>query len=907
MSVWLIVCVSFGYLFILFGIAYWGERLAIKGKSLVNNAYVYALSLTVYCTAWTYYGSVGRATTHGIEFLTIYLGPTLMILLGWGIMRKILRICKVQHITSIADFISSRYGKSTTLGIIVSILCLVGITPYIAIQIKAIANSFEIITFSINTQNSQGLFFQDTAFYITGILAIFTILFGTRHLEVTEQHEGLVTTIAFESLFKLFVFLLVGYFVSYELFDGFGDIFSKAQALSELNQLSTLQNDTGAWFFLTMLSMLAFLFLPRQFQMAVVENHNEQHLKKTIWLFPLYLWLINLFVLPIAFAGKILLADVGIDADTFVLVLPLAYDQDLLALLAYLGGFSASSSMIIVSTVALSTMISNNLLMPILVMIFRNNSIYHNRWRSIVKYSRRLGILLVLLLAYLYFHEVATSFSLVSTGLISFVAVAQFAPAILGGIYWKKGTKKGALIGLLVGSIIWAYTLATPIIIEIGLLPKQILTEGPWGMSMLKPHEFLGLKILDPISQGFFWSLFLNTSCYLGFSFLTKQSSQEHKQALIFVDIFKYSTVLESSVIWKGTAYTPDLYSLLSNFLGKTRTEKSLNAFLEQEGLTQTKNNQANPKLVDHAEKLLAGTIGAASAQVMIASVVKEKEISRVEVINILRESQQLIFLNQELERKSLELQQATQNLKQVNEDLRRMDQIKNDFISTVTHELRTPITSIKAFSEIILDNPDLEFEERQHFLETISKESERMERLISQVLDLEKFESGVQNLNIGTIQLNQLLEEALDAVGQLIRDKNIVLEVSLQPNIPDIEADYDRVLQVVLNLLSNAIKYCHPRKGEIMIYSAFFQTDKKIRVTVKNNGSPIPSENQEFLFDKFFQAQNQTLKKPKGTGLGLAISKKIVEAHQGSIWLESNPQILTSFFFELPIAQNIR
>lgn len=902
MSVWLIISISFGYLFVLFGVAYWGERLASKGKSLVNNAYVYALSLTVYCTAWTYYGSVGRATSHGIEFLTIYLGPTLVVLLGWGVMRKILRICKVQHITSIADFISSRYGKSTTLGVIVSILCLIGITPYIAIQIKAIANSFEIITFSIDNSNLQHLFLQDTAFYITGILAIFTILFGTRHLEVTEQHEGLVTTIAFESLFKLFAFLLVGYFVTYELFDGFGDVFSQAQNLPELQQLSTLKNDTGTWFFLTSLSMLAFLFLPRQFQMAVVENHNERHLKKTTWLFPLYLWLINLFVLPIAFGGKILFAKMGIDADTFVLVLPLAYDQDILALLVYLGGFSASTSMIIVSTVALSTMISNNLLMPILVVILRKQSMYHNRWRSIVKYSRRFSILLVLLLAYLYFRIVATGFSLVSIGLISFVAVAQFGPAILGGIYWKKGTKIGALVGILVGAVVWAYTLVLPTIIETNLISKQILTEGLFGLSILKPHAFLGLEVLDPISQGFFWSLLLNTSCYLGFSFLTRQSSQEHKQALVFVDIFKYSTVLESSVIWKGTAYTPDVYSLLSNFLGKTKTERSLNTFLEQEGLTQTKNNQANPKLVDYAEKLLAGTIGAASAQVMIASVVKEKEISRAEVINILRESQQLIFLNQELERKSLELQQVTQNLKIANDNLRRVDQLKNDFISTVTHELRTPITSIKAFSEIILDNPDLEMEERQHFLETISKESERMERLISQVLDLEKFESGKQSLNLESIQLNQLVKEALDAVSQLIRDKNIALEISLQPNIPDMEVDSDRILQVILNLLSNAIKYCHPQKGEIKVYSTYFQVNQKIRITIKNNGNSIPSENQEFLFDKFFQAKNQTLKKPEGTGLGLAISKKIVEAHQGNIWLESNPQTLTSFFFELPI-----
>jgi Na+/proline symporter len=401
----LIISFTFGYLALLFAIAWYSERSASRGRKLSSNPYIYALSLAVYCTAWTYYGSVGRAATNGLEFLTIYIGPSLVAPLWWIVMRKIIRISKVQHISSIADFISSRYGKNITLGGVVTVFCLLGILPYTSIQIKAVANSFDILQYSEISQNLiYSPFYQDTAFYVALGLALFTILFGTRNAEATAQHEGMVMAVAFESVFKLIAFITVGVFVTYFIFDGFADIFTQA-SLRGLDHLFVLQGENGVseWFWMSTLSMTAVLFLPRQFQMGVIENNDEKHLDKAMWLFPLYLLLINVFVLPIALGGLVHFPTETVDADTFVLALPIAYNQEWLALLVYLGGFSAATSMIIVSTIALSNMVSNNLIMPILLVNDKLKTRYQHKLGIIVLWIRRVTILVIILLAYIYY------------------------------------------------------------------------------------------------------------------------------------------------------------------------------------------------------------------------------------------------------------------------------------------------------------------------------------------------------------------------------------------------------------------------------------------------------------------------------------------------------------------------
>src|SRR5688572_9528911 len=369
-----ILLVSFAYLGILFAIAYWGDKRADAGRSIIANPYIYALSLAVYCTSWTFYGSVGRAATSGIGFLPIYLGPTLMAALWWYVLLKMVRISKANRITSIADFIGSRYGKSHLLGGLVTVIAVLGVVPYIALQLKAISTSFSIILKypDVVMPNQEGapLFLGDNTFYIAMLLAAFTILFGTRHLDATERHEGLVAAIAFESVVKLLAFIAVGIFVTFWMYDGFGDVFRRAHDRPHLNGLLMLGGAGGnyvTWATLTFVSMLAIMFLPRQFQVAVVENVDERHVAKALWLFPLYLLAINVFVLPIALGGLMHFPSGRVDADTFVLTLPMSEQQPALALLAFIGGLSAATGMVIVETIALSTMACNDLLMPVLL------------------------------------------------------------------------------------------------------------------------------------------------------------------------------------------------------------------------------------------------------------------------------------------------------------------------------------------------------------------------------------------------------------------------------------------------------------------------------------------------------------------------------------------------------------
>jgi len=901
MNYWLVIGVSFCYLALLFALASWAERRSAAGNSLVRNPYVYALSMAVYCTAWTYYGSVGRAASGGLEYLAIYVGPTLLAPLWWLVLRKIIRICKVQRITTMADFVSSRYGKNITLGSIVTLVCVLGIVPYISLQLKAIAVSLSILT----GRTAEVEAFPDTSFFLAIGLALFTIVYGTRHVEATERHEGMVTAIAFESVFKLVVFLAAGVFVTYGVFGGFGELMQRAAQLPDFGRLMTFSGESGyaQWCWMVVLSMLAIVLLPRQFQVAVVENVNEQHLNKAMWLFPLYLFAINIFVLPIALGGDLLFAGDRVDADMFVLAIPLLEGESLLALLVYLGGFAAATSMVIVSTIALSVMVSNNLLMPVLVGVPVLKLRFQERLSSILLYSRRCCILGVVLSAYFYYKGVAEYYSLLEVGLVSFAAVAQFAPAVLGGIFWKEGTRHGALAGIIAGSALWFYTLVVPSMVGVNMLPATILHEGPFGIAWLRPLELFNLQGLDYISHAMFWSMLFNAGLYMGVSLLSRQTSQERNQAEVFVDIFKYSTIYESSIVWKGTAYIPDIRTLLVNFLGARRTEVAFKAYQRKYAEPVEEEGKANPKLVTYAEKLLAGVIGSASARIMVASVVKEEEISMEEVLHMLKESQQLISINHELRRKSAELRKATEQLRSANERLKQLDQLKDEFLSTVTHELRTPLTSIRALSEVLYDNPEMERQEQEHFLHTIVKESERLTRLISQVLDLERFESGKQTLALAPVQLQEVIAESVEALAQLVQEKGIELVVDMQQNMPAIKGDKDRLVQVMVNLLSNAIKFCDPVRGKIIVSGYYLAGD--IKVNVLDNGRGIAPEFQQQIFDKFYQAENQTIRKPLGSGLGLAISKKIIESHQGRVWVESETGKGARFCFVLPVLEN--
>jgi Na+/proline symporter/nitrogen-specific signal transduction histidine kinase len=905
-SNWGLFILISAYFILLFYIAYLVNRRREQGQSLINSATVYSLSMAVYCSAWTFYGSVGRAANNGISFLPIYLGPTLMMLLMGFVLKKIIRISKLLSITSIADFIASRYGQSSILAGMVAVIAVFGIVPYIALQLKAIYLTLQLISQPPEIIFPQGweflAFAQDSTFYITIVMIIFSILFGVRNLDASERHEGLVAVIAFESIVKLLAFLTVGIFVVYFIHDGLGDIYTQASQNPELVKLwtfKTLQGSHEEWLFLTLLAMLAILLLPRQFQMSVVENINESHLKRAVWLFPLYMLIINFFVLPIALSGRLHGLELGASADTFVLTLPIISQNLFVTWVVFLGGFSAATGMIIVETVALSNMICNSLVMPLIVKLPLLPINENTNLNRTLLFIRRISVVFVLFASFIYFRTTGKGFSLVSTGLISFLAVAQFAPSLIGGMYWKNGTRIGAIASISIGFVIWAYTLPFHDLIEIGFFPYSILSHGPFGISLLRPYQLFGLSTMSPIAHATFWSLLLNTITYVGVSLFSKQSLREKTQASLFVDVMRYSIDQSHSQLWRGTTTTRELTNLLERFLGKKKTKKKLEEFARIHSLDPDA-PQASSELVSYTEKLLSGSIGSVSARIMVASVVDEEPVKMEEIMDILDATQHVISYSQRLEEKSTELKKATDELRETNLRLKELDSLKDDFISMITHELKTPLTSIRAFTEIMHDNLDISEEKRKQFLSLMITESSRLTRLINQVLDSGKMESGKVEWNRKKVSLNLIINEAVSSISQLVEDKGINLRTVLEESNIHIYADRDKIMQVMVNLLSNAVKFCPEQNGQIRVKTN--KGDDKVEVLVTDNGIGVEPENRLTVFEKFRQQHTEHENKFHGTGLGLSICKKIIEEHNGQIGVADTTGVGAMFYFVMPL-----
>jgi Na+/proline symporter/signal transduction histidine kinase len=905
---WVIGAVSFSYLGLLFAIAYYADWRADSGRPVIASPYVYSLSLAVYATAWTFYGSVGRAAADGVGFLPIYIGPTLMIALWWVVMRKILRISKRNRITSLADFVASRYGKSALLGGVVTVIAVIGIVPYISLQLKAISNSFTILVqypeIVMPAKVAAAPLLQDTALWVALILALFTIAFGTRHLDAAEHHPGMVAAIAFESLVKLLAFVAVGAFVTWGMYDGFGDVFARAAAAPKIAPLLTpLEGVAGgyaSWVWLTILSMLAIMFLPRQFQVTVIENTDENHLKKAIWVFPVYMLAINVFVLPIAFGGRLHFPGGEIDADTFVLTLPMAEQQELLALLVFIGGLSAATGMVIVETIALSTMVCNDLLMPVLLRLKRLRLAERPDLTGLLLAIRRGVIVLVLLLGYLYFRLAGEAYALVSIGLISFAAVAQFAPAVLGGIFWKGATRRGALAGLLAGFAVWLYTLLLPALARSGWLPISFLENGPFGIGLLEPLALFGLAGLDQITHAMIWSMVANIGLYVGVSLAGEQSAAERRQASVFADVFSHES--GGARFWRGTASTRDLYLVLARFIGAAAADATIADYARSRGLQWPSDDLlADAEFVHFVETQLAGAIGSSSARIMIASAVKEEALTLDEVGVILDEASQVVVYSHRLEQKSRELEAATSELRAANERLKELDRLKDDFISTVTHELRTPLTSIRAFSEILLAEPEVALNERMKFLGIITRETERLTRLINQVLDMAKISSGRADWQMTQVDVREVMADTLARMSQVFKEKGVLLVEQLPERTPPVLADVDRLIQVLLNLLSNALKFCPEGSGRVEVRLRVLPGE--LRIDVRDNGPGVRREDQPFVFDKFWQAGDTLVAKPPGTGLGLHISRQIVEHFGGHMWVDSEEGVGACFCFTLPVA----
>ncbi|MGN7866284.1 ATP-binding protein [Chryseobacterium sp. 22458] len=874
------------YLALLFLVAHLAEKK--RSKLWINNPYIYALSLAVYCTAWTYYGSIGVAATSGLNYLPIYIGPVMIIPAWIYINTRIVRISRVNKISSLADFISLRYGNSRSFSAIITIVCLLAIVPYIGLQIKAISETFHLVT---ETPMSKDIL-TDNATFVVVLIALFSSYYGTRYVDASEKRLGIISAIALESFLKLFFIIILGLFVIYYVFDGFSDIYQKASRFEDFKAKNTFNGVEGAmnWMVLCMISATAICILPRQFHTAIIENRQEKHIRTAIWFFPLYLLIFTVFIFPIAWGGRLIFDGQKVNPEFYSILIPQHFDNTLITVLVFLGGLSSCISMIIISAITLSIMLSNNLIIPYgLLGKFKSENEEQNT-RSITN-IRKFSIFALIIMAFAFYKYFILKTSLDSVGLISFVVIAQLAPSFFGALFWRRGSYKGAVAGLAAGLAICYFGLIIPqYYFSYNQEFKGVLRE------MYDAFGFFTIPYLGRIPQIFFWSLLVNTGLFTIISVSTKGNYRERNFAELYVDIDKYIQNHENAFIWRGTAYISDIRNILERFLGKNKTEQALRIFNLKYNI-DSKTETADSRFIKFSENLLAGRIGTASAKILIEGVTKEDKISLKEVLNILEESKENISLNKKLTEQSEELQKLSDDLRTANESLIIKDRQKDDFLDSVAHELRTPITAIRSAGEILADDDDIPFDIKQEFLNNIITESDRLSEIINDILYLDKLQHGEISLHIQENNIIETYKKALNPLLHLIQQKNIHLsEVNLLNQVI-FEYDEARMIQLFQNIWGNALKFTE-EQGTIQ--TKLYEKEHQLVISIFNTGKHIPEEDLEMIFDKFYQSKNQNILKPTGSGLGLAISKKIIQAHGGSIKAE-NSGLGVTFIITLP------
>jgi len=865
----LLVLVCLSYVVFLFIVAFAADRAARDGRGAwLRSPLVYTLSLSIYCTAWTFYGAVGFAARSGLEFITIYLGPTLVMIGWWWTLRKMVRIGRSQRITSIADMISSRYGKSNLLAVLVTLIAVIGTTPYIALQLQSVTLSFGAFT-EIDPTIREIENEQSTAFLVAVGLALFTILFGTRNLDANERHHGVVIAIALEAVVKLFALLAVGVFVVWGLGEGVGHTLGRIDA----SNIATWDVPGSRWAGLIFLSAAAFLCLPRMFQVMVVENENEGHLRTAAWAFPTYLMLMSLFVIPIAAVGLELLPS-GANPDLFVLTLPLMAGQESLAILSFLGGFSSATSMVIVAAIALSTMVSNHIVMPLFLRFTGGTAVVSGDVRHVALLARRLSIAGIVLLGYLYFRLSGGGTALAAIGLVSFAGVAQFLPALWGGLFWRGATRIGALSGLLVGFAIWLYCLFLPSFGPGVILPREVFDEGLLGLSWLRPQALFGTEGMDKVVHAVMWSMLLNTAAFFFVSIFSFPKPLERLQGAQFVNVFDHSRTAGS---WTGgLAQSEDLMVMAQRILGSAEAQALFSDVARQQGLSGYL-PEPSPDFLQKLERELSGSVGAATAHAMISQIVGRATVSVEDLMAVADETAQIMEYSSRLEAKSNEQARTARQLRVANEKLTKLSVQKDAFLSQVSHELRTPMTSIRAFSEILRDSDGLTATEQEKYSSIIHDESLRLTRLLDDLLDLTVLESGQVMLNSQTGTLSATLDHAISATGGTSKKFQILRE-SLNEQIT-LKTDIDRLAQVFINLIANAQKYCDAKSPKLNIQCKMEQD--RLVVDFIDNGSGIALEDQVVIFEKFSRIGET---KAGGAGLGLAICREIMERLGGSV-----------------------
>ena len=657
---WILLVLSLGYVTMLFAIAYWGDVVDSDRFSRLGRSVIYSLTLAVYCTSWTFYGAVGSAAQSGWGYLAIYIGPMTVFLFGWPLIKRIVAISKRQNLTSIADFIAARYGKAQSLAAIVTVIATIGTVPYIALQLKAIVSGFIVVS-NYSVTGGAG---YDTALVVAAVLAVFAILFGTRKIDVTEHHEGMMIAIAFESVVKLLAFVAVGVFALFML----GGMNDSVMAGTPEQSVFRLDRMPDAFVTQLILASAAIFCLPRQFHVAIVEAHKDANINMARWAFPLYLLVFTIFIVPIALAGLQLLPPGGYSGDVFVLALPMENGREWLTILAYLGGFSAATSMVIVACVALSTMICNELVMPALLQIRSLGLSERADYTQLLLLIRRVAIVAITALGYFYYLIMDESVALASIGLLSFAAAAQFMPLIVLGLYWRRATRVGAIAGLTTGFVLWAYTLFLPTLARSGLFSGEFIDEGLFGITWLRPEALLFDVQSNALTHGVAWSLCANIVVLIATSLLTRQSMLEMIQARAFAapgvagrSVAPFAT---GSELTNG-----DLRALADRFLGEKHAQRSFDDFAQQQGLDLAPTLRADRRLLLFTERLLAGAIGAASARIVISTALRRTGMDIGDVVLLLDETSHAVRFNRQLTEATLE--NISQGVSVVDSDLR--------------------------------------------------------------------------------------------------------------------------------------------------------------------------------------------------------------------------------------------
>jgi Na+/proline symporter/signal transduction histidine kinase len=875
-------------------------------QRFLSNPLSYSLGLTVYLTSWTFYGAVGLAADYGLLLLTFYIGATLSTLVWWIVIRKLVRIKNEYHITSIADFLSARYNKSALVAALVTIIAFVGGMPYIAIQLRAIIVSFTIITTPLGAVPESSFYLRQVGPLIVIAMIVFTIIIGVRRLDPTERHPGIIATLTFDGILKLVVFVVAGFYICYHLFDGLTDIFNRFSHTSHIdlaNLIGSNTNSFGGWITRILLSMAAIIFLPRQFHMAIIENSNEKHIRTAMWFIPLYMFVFTFFTYPIAIAG-LLKGYLPQEADFIILKLPFVAGNKLLSFIVFLGGFSAATGMVIIASMTIAIMITNHLLLPVVDKVkkltFIKQHLLQCRW-VVVAFSIVIG--------YWFERKIEATYLLAQIGSISFAAVFQFLPAIIGGLFWRKGNKTGALLGLSSGFIIWFYTSLIPLFIKSGWMSRSVLSYGPLGIIWLRPEQLFGISFSDPLTHSVVWSISMNTILYIVGSLYKTQTFEEQNITNSFINIFGDSGHIPTSLSKESTVNIDikldKIKKLLAQYLPPASILHIVSDCLIKQNIQDKKSISILElsQLLNDIEINLAGSIGAASAHKALKRAhlftrQESRELSKVYAeilaeLNITPEEMRQ-RINYYHERESILINQAgifeellkkrTAQLEAMHSELLSKEKLATlgQLTATVSHELRNPLGTIKSslysLGKRIIGHNDKKI---YQIIERAERNVERCDLIIDELLEYTR----IKELQLEPVQIGSLIKEIL---SEIHFPNYITVNTSFSSNLT-LNIDKERIRRCLINLINNSIQSLEIKfsktestQGQYFVTIYTNKISDRFEIIIEDTGIGIPSDKIQKIFEPLYSTKNF------GVGLGLSIVKQIIESHGGSIHIES-------------------